>query len=196
MDLIVRTVLGLIGAFFFLTNSFAEDPATPIICDQDYALCTSARCIPAPGSSTHAICDCSVEKGQSAGYKTCKERKPVEDKYKVTSLISTFSFEQFGTKRPMNCPEGLPWTNCVDGLCTVDPQNAKRALCNCTIERTQAFTTFGGDCNTNTCATGFWSGANQATSIILRNALMQEIRSKPKKLSKACPAKASNKLER
>lgn len=190
MDLILRKVVGLICAFFFLTNSFAEEPAKPIICDQDYALCTSARCIPAPGSSTNAICDCSVEKGKSAGYKTCKERKPVEDKFKVTSLISTFSFEQFATKRPMNCPEGLPWTNCVDRLCTVDPQNSKRALCNCMIERTQAFFTFGGDCNTNTCATGFWSGATQADGIILRKALMQELRSKPKKLPTACPAKA------
>ncbi|WBV63555.1 hypothetical protein PGH43_01460 [Legionella pneumophila 130b] len=69
------------------------------------------------------------------------------------------------------------------------PQNSKRALCLCTIENTQAFFTFGGDCNTNTCATGFWSGATQENSIILRKALMQEMRLKPKALLKDCSAK-------
>ncbi|KTD40108.1 hypothetical protein Lpar_1425 [Legionella parisiensis] len=191
MDSILRNMIGLICAFIFLNNGFAQASATPIICDQDYALCTSARCIPTPGSLTKAICDCVVEKGKSAGYKTCKERKPVQDKYKVTSLISTFSFAQFETKRSMNCPEGLPWTNCVDMSCTVDPQNSKRALCNCTIERGQTFFTFGGDCNTNTCATGFWSGATQANSTILRNALLQEMRSIPEKLPQACSTKSS-----
>ncbi|WP_454785728.1 hypothetical protein [Legionella sp. WA2024007413] len=191
MDLILRNWLGLICAFLLVTNGFAQTSATPIICDQDYALCTSARCIPTPGSSTNAICDCVVEKGKSVGYKTCKERKPVQDKYKVTSLISTFSFEQFATKSSMNCPEGSPWTNCVDMLCTVDPQNSKRALCNCTIEWTQPFVTFGGDCNTNTCATGFWSGATKADGIILRKALMQKAHSKPKKKPMICPAQSS-----
>lgn len=191
MDLILKHWIGLIFACCFFTNSFAQTTTTPIICDQAYALCTSARCIPTPGSSTHAICDCVVEKGKSAGYKTCDERKPVQDKYNVTSLISTFSFEQFATKKPMNCPKGLPWTNCVDMSCTVDPQNSKRALCNCTIDHTQAFFTFGGDCNTNTCATGFWSGATQANGIILRNALMQEINSRPNPLPEDCPTKSS-----
>lgn len=115
---------------------------------------------------------------------------PVQDKYKVTSLISTFSFEQFATKKSMNCPEGLPWTNCVDMSCTIDPQNSKRALCNCAIENTQAFFTFGGDCNTNTCSTGFWSGATIENGIILRDALMQEMPLKSKRLPEVCPAKS------
>ncbi|WP_454780344.1 hypothetical protein [Legionella sp. WA2022007384] len=195
MDFILRKGIGLICTFFFLANGFAQTSATPIICDQDYALCTSARCIPTPGSLTDAICDCVVEKGKSAGYKTCEERKPVRDRYKVMSLVSTFSFEQFATKRPMNCAEGLPWTNCVDMLCTVDPQNSKRALCNCKIESKQAFFTFGGDCNTATCATGFWSGATEEDGIILRKALMQEVHSLPKK-PQACPVKSSKKTER
>ncbi|HAU1152666.1 TPA: hypothetical protein JBI12_12105 [Legionella pneumophila] len=189
MDSMLGKWIGLIGVLLFLNNGFVQASATPVICDQEYALCTSARCIPTPGNSVNAICDCVVEKGKSAGYRTCKERKPVRDRYQVTSLISTFSFEQFTTKRPMNCSEGLPWTNCVDMPCTVDPQNSKRALCICTIERTQAFFTFGGDCNTNTCATGFWSGATYANGILLRRALMQEMRSKPKELPKACSAK-------
>ncbi|CZG35735.1 TPA: hypothetical protein JBE46_08065 [Legionella pneumophila subsp. pneumophila] len=189
MNLMLRKWIGLIAAFLFLNTGFVQASATPIICDQEYTLCTSARCIPMPGNPAKAVCDCVVEKGKSAGYKTCKERKPIRDRYKVTSLVSTFSFEQFAFKRKMNCSEGLPWTNCLDMPCTVDPQNSKRALCLCTIENTQAFFTFGGDCNTNTCATGFWSGATQENSIILRKALMQEMRLKPKALLKDCSAK-------
>lgn len=186
MDVISGKWIISLCAFVFLANSFAQASATPIICDQDYALCTSARCIPTPGIPANAICDCVVEHGKSAGYKTCEERKPVRDRYKVTSLVSTFSFEQFATKRPMNCAKGLPWNNCVDMLCTVDPQNPKRALCNCKIQNTQAFFTFGGDCNTATCASGFWSGATEEDGIILRNALMKEEPSTPKKLPEAC----------
>ncbi|HHT9908228.1 hypothetical protein SC588_09195 [Legionella pneumophila] len=189
MNLMLRKWIGLIAAFLFLNTGFVQASATPIICDQEYTLCTSARCIPMPGNPAKAVCDCVVEKGKSAGYKTCKERKSIRDRYKVTSLVSTFSFEQFAFKRKMNCSEGLPWTNCLDMPCTVDPQNSKRALCLCTIENTQAFFTFGGDCNTNTCATGFWSGATQENSIILRKALMQEMRLKPKALLKDCSAK-------
>lgn len=127
------------SCFLFLNTGFVQASATPIICDQEYTLCTSARCIPMPGNPAKAVCDCVVEKGKSVGYKTCKERKPIRDRYKVTSLVSTFSFEQFAFKRKMNCSEGLPWTNCLDMPCTVDPQNSKRALCLCTIENTQAF---------------------------------------------------------
>ncbi|WP_010652615.1 hypothetical protein [Fluoribacter dumoffii] len=191
MDLMRRNLIGLIYAFFFLTHSLAQASITPIICDQDYALCTSARCIPLPGSSTNAICDCVVEKGKSVGYKTCKERKPVQDRYKVMTLISTFSFAQFATKSSMSCPQGSPWTNCVDMACTVDPQNSKRALCNCKIERAQAFVTFGGDCNTDTCSSSYWSGATKANGIILRKALMQELHSEPKKQPMVCPTKSS-----
>lgn len=90
---------------FFLDVSYA---ANPVICNQEYALCTSAPCIPDARNAKYAICDCVVKKGESAGYKTCKQRKPGQDKYKVTRLISTFSFEQFATKKLMNCTQGNP----------------------------------------------------------------------------------------
>lgn len=186
MDFISKILIGLLSSVSLISNGCA----TPIVCDQEYALCTSARCIPSPDNSARAICDCVVEQGKSVGFKSCEERKPLQKKYGVKTLISTFSFEQFATKRPMNCPKGLPWTNCVDMLCTVDPQNAKRALCSCNIENTQAFFTFGGNCNTNTCATGFWSGATTSNGIILRDALMQVLQTKPETLPEACASES------
>lgn len=193
MDLLFKNICSLWCIFLFLPNLYAQTPTTPIICDQEYALCTSARCIPTPGSSTDAICDCVVEKGKSAGYKSCEERKPRHDQYNVISLISTFSFAQFTTKRPMNCSKGLPWTNCVDMPCTIDPQNSKRALCKCTIDHSQAFFTFGGECNTNTCATGFWSGATPEIGAELRKALIQNNQSTPNVMPKICGAQSTSK---
>ena len=72
-----------------LSTVYAKD-MKPVVCDQDYALCTSARCIPDPRNPDNAICDCVVSKGKSVGYKTCAEREPNKNKYKATRLISTF----------------------------------------------------------------------------------------------------------
>lgn len=177
----------VIGLLCTLVCFAALASPTPIVCDQDYALCTSARCIPTPGSSTEAMCDCVVEKGNSVGYKTCEQRKPQQNKYKAITLISTFSFVQFADKKPMNCPKGTPWTNCVDMPCTVDPQNTKRAVCLCKINSTQAFFTFGGGCDSKACATGFWSGATHEAGAILRNDLLLKTHSK-QIMPEACTA--------
>lgn len=148
-----------------------------IVCDQAYALCTSAACIPHPNDNQKSICDCVVQKGKSAGFATCKKRKPRTDKYQVTHLISTFSFEQFSTKKSLNCPKGMPWSDCVDMPCTVDPQNTNRAICLCKLNKTQAFFTFGGNCERSTCILGFWSGATPgAASKALRDVLSKEVR--------------------
>lgn len=157
-----------------LFSCYAHSTA-PIVCNQMYALCTSARCIPLPENSNKAICECVTKQGPSVGFKSCEQRKPYNTKYQTLSLVSTFSFAQFAVKQSMNCPKGMPWTDCVDMPCTVDPQNKKRALCQCKINTTQAFVTFGGSCNTGTCATSFWSGATLDTAEILRKTLLQSV---------------------
>ena len=186
MDLFTRYMASLILMVFLSSNIAAKNSQAPHVCDQQYALCTSAACIPTHGSSNNAICDCDVLEGKSVGYKTCSERLAYKDKYDATHLFSTFSFEQFTTKKPMNCPKGKAWTNCVDMPCVIDPQNPKHAICNCPISNTEAFFTFGGDCNSNTCATGFWSGATRESGIILRNALLPEVDQKSNFEPQAC----------
>lgn len=62
MNLMLGKWIGLIAAFLFLNTGFVQASATPIICDQEYALCTSARCIPTSGNPANAVCDCIVEK--------------------------------------------------------------------------------------------------------------------------------------
>jgi hypothetical protein len=43
--------------------------------------------------------------------------------------------------------------------CIIDPSNPLKAISTCEIERKQPFITFGGECNTLTCDTAYWSGA-------------------------------------
>jgi hypothetical protein len=125
------------------------------LCNQTYALCTTAPCVPSTTDPDIAVCDCVVLNGYSMGFKTCDERAP-----SGTRLVSTFSTDNvnahFGV---MTCPSGVPWANCLDMECEIDPTNPAQAHCYCTTVKTGESKTFGGGCDTATCATTIWSGA-------------------------------------
>jgi hypothetical protein len=159
---------------FIINPALAATSAKPVICTGQYALCTSAPCIPDPRHPDYAICSCAVENDDSAGYASCEKRAPKQDQFKVTQIVSTFSFDQFKTKQAMNCAKGIPWTDCVDAPCTIDPMDTSKAICSCKIDHTQAYFTLGGGCDTKTCATGFWSGQTPAAGTVFRNALMKK----------------------
>jgi hypothetical protein len=130
------------------------------LCKFSYALCTSALCVPEPGDPNKAICFCDVEEGDSMATVPCELLKPSTDANGIRTVYSTFSLKQFTSgKRGMRCPEGTPWTWCLNKRCTVDPSNDKRAICVCDVMRTSEWMTLGGNCNTSTCKTGYWSGA-------------------------------------
>jgi hypothetical protein len=130
------------------------------ICDQQYALCTSAICVPQPGDATKAICVCDVQEGKSMSTALCNTLQPSTDENGIRTLYSTFSLQQFNQgKKGMKCPSGTPWTWCLNKRCTVDPSNSKKAICLCDVVRTGEWITLGGNCDTSTCATGYWSGA-------------------------------------
>lgn len=159
----------------FTISAYAAHSSKPIICTQEYALCTSAPCIPDPRHPDYALCSCIVESGDSAGFKTCDKRAPSQGQFKVKQLISTFSFKQFKTRKSMDCARGKPWSDCLDAPCTVSPQDPAKAICSCKINHDQAFFTFGGACDEATCATGFWSGATINTSKALRKSLFEKL---------------------
>lgn len=130
------------------------------LCFQPYALCTAARCVPLPGDPAHAICSCTVEEGASVSTVPCDTLKPSTDSFGVTTLYSTFSFKEFEKgKKALHCPDGTPWTNCLNMKCTEDPANPRKALCVCEIMRSGKWFTAGGRCDKSTCASSYWSGA-------------------------------------
>lgn len=145
-----------------LAVSFAVDKgsSTNQLCKHQYALCTSAICVPEPGDPTKAVCFCDVEEGTSMSTVSCDSIKPSTDSNGIRTVYSTFSLEQFTAgKKGMKCPAGTPWTWCLNKRCTVDPTNSKRAICVCDVLRTGEWMTLGGNCDTSTCKTGYWSGA-------------------------------------
>lgn len=131
------------------------------LCKHKYALCTSAPCIPDPSDPSKAICWCDVEQGDSMSTVPCNTLEPSTDAHGVTTIFSTFSLKQFAEgKKGMKCPEGTPWTWCLNKRCTVDPGDPRKAICTCDVMRTGEWTTLGGNCDTATCITSYWSGAS------------------------------------
>jgi len=160
-------------------NAAAEsgkDDAKGIVCEGRYALCTSAPCIPDPENTDgKALCTCEVNEGINFGYTQCSERTPSTSGHGVMTLVSTYSFAQGPSKPVLSCPKGKPWTNCLDRPCTVNPMNLLSALCKCDIVRDKAFVTYGGDCNTLTCDTGYWSGASVGSYMSGSDQLFQKM---------------------
>jgi hypothetical protein len=146
----------LIAAFGHAKSAQAEN----YLCQQQFALCTSAPCIPEPGNPKVAICSCDVEDGPSLASVACDTVKPSTDANGIRTVYSQFALKQWQQgKKTLKCPSGTPWTWCLDKRCTVDPANPKKAICACDVVRTGEWITAGGNCNTATCNTAYWSAA-------------------------------------
>ncbi|MFG1439205.1 hypothetical protein V5F38_08350 [Xanthobacter sp. V0B-10] len=157
-------------------QSQAEAGATGmIVCNQPYALCTSAPCVPMPGDPAKAVCNCTVENGPSLGTQACPTLAPSTDARGVRTIYSTFSFKQFEAgKKVLTCPGGTPWTLCLNKVCTVDPADPGKAVCTCDVKTdTAAWVTLGGGCDGGTCKDRYWSGAsvellNDASAVLAK----------------------------
>jgi len=126
------------------------------LCRQPYALCTTAQCERSSSDATTATCRCVVLDGYSIGYTTCSERAPAGQ-----AVVSTFSTQNvtaaFGA---LTCPADVPWANCLDMPCQLDPLNPALATCQCQMVETGPSFTFGGGCDTSTCTSVIWSAAS------------------------------------
>ena len=146
----------LIAAFGHAESAQAEN----YLCQQQFALCTSAPCVPEPGDPKVAICSCDVEDGPSLAGVACDTVKPSTDANGIRTVYSQFALKQWQQgKKTLKCPSGTPWTWCLNKPCTVDPANPKKAICACDVVRTGEWITAGGNCNTATCNTAYWSAA-------------------------------------
>jgi hypothetical protein len=126
------------------------------VCDQRYALCTNASCVPSKHDPSVVICDCVVESGYSIGLTQCSRRTP-----RGRTVYSTFSTRLVtNTTRVMTCPASTPWANCLDAICEVDAHNPLKARCRCPLVNKGPSLTFGGNCNTRTCSSTIWSAAS------------------------------------
>ena len=138
---------------------YNKSPKSKAVCDQPYALCTSAQCIPDPSNPKKVICFCKVHEGKSFGFKSCSARTPSGTGEGLRRLTSTFSLEEFSSSNVMTCASGNPWGDCLDQPCVVDPFDPGKAICSCKLVKSDIFQTLGGNCDTSTCQQGFWSAA-------------------------------------
>jgi hypothetical protein len=158
--------------------------AQNFLCRQQFALCTSAPCIPEPGNPKVAICTCDVQDGANLATVACDTVKPSTDANGIRTVYSQFALNQFQAgKRGLKCASGTPWTWCLNKPCTVDPANPKKAICACDILRSGEWMTAGGNCNTATCSTAYWSGASLNDVSDASNFLMKSLNIKKSPLN-------------
>src|SRR3984893_1238051 len=69
-----------------------DKPPVGLLCDQQFALCTSANCVPAPGDPKVALCTCAVwdGKGGTTGVASCDAVKPSTDANGWRTVYSYF----------------------------------------------------------------------------------------------------------
>jgi hypothetical protein len=152
----ICVVAGLLAA----SGSVGWARAANYLCQQQFALCTSAPCIPQPGNPKVAMCMCAVEDGPNLASQPCDTLKPSTDANGIRSLYSQFALKQFASGlKTLKCPSGTPWTWCLNKPCTVDPADPTKAICACDVLRTGEWITGGGNCDAGTCKTAYWSGA-------------------------------------
>jgi thiol-disulfide isomerase/thioredoxin len=127
------------------------------LCDQRYALCTSAACVPSKINPNISICTCRVATGYAVGFKSCDQRAP-----QGTQLHSNFSLQDVSSgSRVMTCEKEGLWVQCLDVVCEEDSNNPNQALCQCMNMTTTNFQTFGGNCDTSTCSSVIWSATTE-----------------------------------
>jgi len=158
----VTKIASLLGALLAMAVFASAQSVVGTICNNTYALCTSAPCIPDPSDPDgRAICNCVVETGVNYGVATtCNDRAPVEVSG-TTTLVSTYSFAQAAEKDVLTCAatKEAYWTDCLDVACTVDPRDPTLAICSCNLVKGGEFVTYGGGCDPATCDTAYWSAA-------------------------------------
>jgi hypothetical protein len=154
------------------------------LCNQTFALCTTAPCVPSPTDPNISVCNCVVVNGHSVGFKTCTDR--AQSGNKVRSAFSTVNVNaNFGV---LSCPSGVPWANCLDVECEIDATNPAVAKCQCLTVKTGESLTFGGGCDTATCTSTIWSAATPdlPASAQYRKGMSQI--GQPVNFPKTCPA--------
>jgi hypothetical protein len=125
------------------------------LCNQPFALCTTAPCELSPSDATIANCRCFVMNGHAIGFKSCSERamsgSSVTSNFSTVNVTSAF--------QTMTCPKEIAWANCLDMPCEINPRNPAEASCQCQVVDTGPSLTFGGGCDTSTCTSVIWSAA-------------------------------------
>ena len=145
-----------------------EAKSSFIVCESTYALCTTAKCTPADGSTDTVSCACDVRTGYSAGQKPCAGKTESD---RGTEISSRY----YPIKSYAVCDNDRPWAWCLDKPCIVDKDDPTKASCACTVTKDEGPYLVVTDTYTDTtCTTDLWSsatiqGVNQITDFLKTN---------------------------
>ena len=107
------------------------------LCNQPYALCTSAKCELIKGTENDSIpkykCYCDVEIGCSMGTKSCNDLKPYKKDGKYF-IYSTFNPKQLKENYKLTYCNNGNLINCLNKICYIDPYNHKKSYCFCNLQ--------------------------------------------------------------
>lgn len=149
-----KIILSIFLANLIFVGGLQASSSKVQVCKGDYALCTSAKCLPVPGQPDKAICYCTTQEGYSAGYEPCSDAKVSKDGYK--EIKSRY----YPADQVVTCSNNRPWANCLDSPCIVGKNNPFEAICACTTVAGKGKYLLPSDaCNELKCDSGFWSGA-------------------------------------
>jgi len=99
-----------------------------------FGLCPAAKCIPYPYDNSKAYCMCDVADGTnySVGNNDCENIKPYMTKSGEEVIFSDFSpvIKKMGYHL-QKCPPEAVNLNCMNKICSVDPNNPSKAICLC-----------------------------------------------------------------
>jgi hypothetical protein len=108
------------------------------LCNQPYALCTSAQCTASLQDPNIVICNCPIENGCSMGKTNCSALQPFSANG-IDYIYSTYNPSQF-FERDMNLYQypnkynnSTQFADCLDQVCIIDPSDPTSAFCQCPL---------------------------------------------------------------
>lgn len=120
--------------YIIISMYFTKNSNKMVKCNMKFGLCPAAKCIPSPYDDTKAFCMCDVATGTnySVGNNDCEKIQPYKTKNGQEIIFSDFSpsITKMGYHLTY-CPPEAVNMNCMNKICSVDPNDSSKAICIC-----------------------------------------------------------------
>ena len=167
---LVAILLLIIIVVYVIYKYVFGNTSNTVKCNMKFGLCPAAKCIPYPHDDSKAYCMCDVATGTnySVGNNDCETIKPYTTKSGQEVIFSDFSpvIEKMGYHL-QKCPPEAVNLNCMNKICSVDPNNPSKAICLCDKLDNNGldWVTFNKDGDPKTC--NYQSGASNQSYLNL-----------------------------
>jgi len=129
----ILAIFAVYVIYKYMSKNMSKSSDT-IKCNMKFGLCPAAKCIPNPYDDSKAYCMCDVANGvnYSVGNNDCEKIKPYTSKSGQEVIFSDFSpvITKMGYHL-QTCPPEAVNLNCMNKICSVDPNNPSKAICLC-----------------------------------------------------------------